>query len=56
MKVERHISDRSELQATMAEVCTIYSHCLTFLKLYLLIIPLDDYIYNTTKKHFNNRH
>ena len=28
-----------------------------FLKnIYLLIITLDNYIYNTTKKHFNNGH
>ena len=26
-----------------------------FFKIYLLIITLDNYIYNTTKKHFNNR-
>ena len=27
-----------------------------FLKIYLLIITLDNYIYNTTKKHLNYRH
>ena len=26
-----------------------------FLKIYLLIITLDNYIYNTTKKHLNYR-
>ena len=27
-----------------------------FFKIYLLIITLDNYIYNTTKKHLNYRH
>ena len=25
-------------------------------RVYLLIIALNNYIYNTTRKHFNNRH
>ena len=38
----------------------IMPNCHSFFKIYLLIITLNNYIYNTTKKkknkHFNNRH